>query len=389
MAMFQREITAELEVALRSYPIVTIVGPRQSGKTTVARHIAPNKPYYNLEQPNTRELIKDDPVGLLKQCPDGAIFDEVQHAPELLSYLQVVVDERNVEGLFILTGSHQPALHAAISQSLAGRTAMLSLLPLSINELNQQNIKMSLHEYLFNGFMPRVYDKKIDPSKYYRDYLQTYIEKDVRTLINLKDLMTFQKFLKLCASRTGQVLNLSAFGGELGVSHHTVKHWLSVLQASFVITLLPPCFENFGKRLIKSPKLYFMDVGLACYLLDIENINQLARDPARGGLVENLVISEMQKARLNCGKQPNLYYYRDSQQVEIDVIYKAGHQLIPFEIKATDTYRKAHFKSIKYFKNLVGERCEEGYLVYSGDEEILYGDFSVINFSAVAGVIKD
>lgn len=385
--MFPREITTEIERALESYPVVTLTGPRQSGKTTIAKKIAGDKPYYNLEQPNTRELINDDPMGVLNQCPDGAIFDEVQHAPELLSYLQVVVDERNKEGLFILTGSHQPELHQTVTQSLAGRTAMLNLLPLSIAELQNKKIDLSLNEYLLNGFMPRIYDKNIDPSRYYRDYLQTYIEKDVRTLINLKDLMTFQKFLKLCAGRVGQIVNFSSLGGELGVSHHTVKHWLSVMQASYIITLLPPYFENFGKRIIKSPKIYFMDVGLACFLLDIESQDQLARDPLRGGLVENLVISEMQKARMNQGKQPNLYYYRDSRQVEIDVIYKTGHELIPFEIKSSSTYRTAYFDGINYFKKLAGDRCQEGYLVYAGEEELPYKDFNIINYKSVAGVI--
>lgn len=387
--MLPRDITNEVKDALESYPVVTITGPRQSGKTTLSKFIAPTKPYYNLEQPNTRELIKDDPVGVLNACPDGAIFDEVQYAPELLSYIQVKIDELNREGLYILTGSHQPALHEAIAQSLAGRTAMLNLLPLSIHELSQISISMSLEEYLFNGFMPRIYDKKIQPVKYYRDYLQTYIEKDVRTLINLKDLMTFQKFLKLCASRVGQVLNFTTMGNELGVSHHTIKHWLSVMQASYIIFLLPPYFENFGKRMIKSPKLYFNDVGLATFLLDIENIDQLKRDPQKGGLVENLVLNELQKTRLNRGLQPNLYFYRDSQQVEIDVIFKTGNQLIPIEIKASETYKKSHFNAIKYFQKLVGrERCQEGYLVYNGSEEIPYGDFSVINFASAAEIVE-
>jgi predicted AAA+ superfamily ATPase len=225
--MFEGDMMKEIEAAIPSYPVIPIVRPIQSGKTTVAKHIAPDKPYYNLQQPNTGELLEDDPVRVLNQCPDGAIFDEVQHSPELLSYIQVVVDEKNREGLFITTGSHQPTSHNAVSQSLASSAAMLNLLPLCIHELAQHNITLSLYEYLFNGFMPRVYDKKIHPSKYNRDYLQAYIENDVRTLINLKDLMTFQKFLELCTSRVGQILNYSSLSNELGVSHPAVKHLYS------------------------------------------------------------------------------------------------------------------------------------------------------------------
>ena len=335
--MINRSLKNQIIKLAESYPVVAILGPRQAGKTTLIRQTFPEKDYVNLEFPDVRLLAATDPRRFLENYPNGAILDEVQRVPELLSYIQGIVDEKNEPGLFFLTGSHQLELHGALIQSLAGRIGLLTLLPFSIHELSEAGIELTLNEYLLTGFLPRIYDKHIEPTTFYRDYLKTYVERDVRQLINIKDLTTFQRFLKLCAGRVGSVLNMNNIANEIGISNHTIKHWLSILEASFIIFMLPPYFENFGKRIIKSPKLYFYDVGLASYLLNIENIQQVDRDPLRGNLVENLIIVELYKFRNNAGKEPNLYYYRDSQKNEVDVIYKEANDLIPIEIKSSQT----------------------------------------------------
>jgi len=378
--MLKRDITSELKEMAASYPIVTLTGPRQSGKTTLVRNIFKGKPYISLEDPYRRAFILDDPRGFFAHHQSGAILDEIQNAPILLSYIQGIVDETKEHGLFILTGSHQLALHQAITQSLAGRTGLLNLLPLSLLELKSAKLEFSLDDYLYHGFYPRIYDQKLNPTKTYRGYIQTYIERDVRQLIQIRDLSLFQQFLKLLAGRIGQIFNATALCNDLGVSHHTVREWLSVLEASFIIFRLQPYFENFGKRMIKSPKIYFTDVGLASYLLGIENKGQLYRDPIRGHLVENLVILDLIKYRFNKGLDHQLYYYRDSNQNEIDLIYKYGHELIPIEIKAGQTYHSEFLNGLKYFQKLVGRRCKKGFLIYSGEDEQKIQAFHVLNY---------
>lgn len=381
--MFKRDIESELLQIWQEYPILTLMGPRQSGKTTLIRSLFPDMPYYNLERPDIRQLLIEDPMLVLKKHPDGIIFDEVQRVPQLLSYLQTLVDEKKRNGLYILTGSHQSELHEAISQSLAGRTAILHLLPLSFHEMREAREQRSLEDYLYQGFMPNIHHEKMRPTPYYRSYLETYIEKDVRKLINLKDLLMFQRFLKLCAGRVGQILNTNSLGNELGISHHTVKHWLSILQATFVIQLLPPYFENFGKRLIKSPKLYFFDVGLACFLLDIEEPKQLERDPLRGNLFENMIVMDLFKTRFNHGASPNLYYYRDSLQHEVDIIYKKAHEFIAIEIKSSQTIDTSFFKNLKYFSQITHPRCQKSHLIYGGDESYPHGDIGILPYYLV------
>ena len=265
--MFQREIVTELQRLAEEYPVVTVIGPRQSGKTTLVRHVFPKKPYVNLENPDTRSLVETDPRGFLEQFPHGAILDEIQRVPKLLSYIQTIVDESNEKGQFILTGSHQLELHQAITQSLAGRTALLTLLPMSLDELLKAGIDLSLDQALIMGGYPRIHKDALDPTKAYRNYFQTYVERDLRQLINVKDLSQFERFVRICAGRVGQIINLDEIGSEVGISSHTVKEWISMLEASFIVFRLQPYFENFGKRIIKSPKLYFTDVGLATYLL--------------------------------------------------------------------------------------------------------------------------
>lgn len=379
--MYKRTIEPELKALVKGYPVVTIIGPRQSGKTTLVRHAFPDMPYANLEALDLQEMAQADPRSFLEQFPDGAILDEIQRVPTLLSYIQLIVDEQQKKGMFILTGSHQLELHQAISQSLAGRTALLNLLPMSLVELAEAKIELSLNEALLKGGYPRIYKDELDPTKAYRNYFQTYVERDLRQLIHVKNLTQFQRFVRMCAGRIGQLLNLEGIGNEVGVSSNTIKEWISILEASFILIRLQPYFENFGKRLIKSPKLYFTDVGLACYLLGIENLNQLDRDPLRGHLVENLVLLELMKARLNHGLDPQLYYYRDVNGHEVDFIFKTGNHLIPIEVKASKTFNKEFLENLILFQKLVGDRCPRGFIIYGGTQEQTIGSFATLNFA--------
>ncbi|MBS0620238.1 MAG: ATP-binding protein [Verrucomicrobia bacterium] len=383
--MYKRTLEIELKSLAKSYPVVTVMGPRQSGRTTLVRHVFPEKPYVNLEALDVQEMAQLDPRGFLERYPEGAILDEIQRVPGLLSYIQLIVDENPSKELFILTGSHQLELHQAITQSLAGRTALLQLFPMSLDELKDAGFQPSLDELLLNGGYPRIYKDALDPTKAYRNYFQTYVERDLRQLIHIKDLSQFQRFIRICAGRIGQLINLEGIGNDVGISSHTVKEWISILEASFILIRLTPYFENFGKRMIKSPKLYFADVGLASYLLGIENLAQMERDPLRGHLVENLLVLELYKARLNQGLDPQLYFFRDTHGHEVDLLFQSGHQLIPIEVKASKTFHSDFLKNLSYFQQLIGEkRCPIGYLVYAGTEEQKIGAFELIHYSQAA-----
>lgn len=386
--MYNRLMQKELESTAKVYPVVTLTGPRQSGKTTLVRGTFPDKPYVNLEQLHIRELALTDPVTFLEQYPDGAILDEIQRAPQLLSDIQVRVDESPRKGQFILTGSHQVELHNAISQSLAGRTAILRLLPMSLVELEMAGIKKEIDETLYEGCYPRVHLDELNPTKTYANYVRTYIERDIRQLIEVQNLAQFEKFLILCAARVGQLFNKDSLAGEVGVSAPTVGHWLSILEACYILFRLPPFFENFGKRAIKSPKLYFCDVGLVAYLLGIESVQQMSRDPLRGNLVENLVVLELMKARLNRGMDPRLYFYQLSGRTEVDIIYQRGHELVPIEIKSAKTFNSSFLKGIHSFQQLVGDRCVSPYLVYTGEEEQKVGDVQLINYRNAGNIVS-
>lgn len=384
--MFTRILKQELKELARQYPIITVLGPRQSGKTTLVQNTFPEKPYVNLEAPDIRELAQIDAREFLAKYPNGAILDEIQRSPQLLSYLQLIVDHSEQKGMFILTGSHQLELYQAISQSLAGRTALLNLLPLSLVELHEANIELALDEILLHGGYPRIYKDHLDPTKAYRNYFQTYVERDLRQLVQVKDLSQFQRFIKICAGRIGQILNLESIGNEIGASSHTVKHWISILEASFIVIRLQPYYENFGKRSIKSAKLYFSDVGLAAYLLGIENTLQMSRDPLRGNLVENLVFLELYKARINQGLDPQLYFFRDTNGNEIDFVFQTGRELVPIEVKAAKTFNKAFLKNLTYFKNLIEDRFSKGYVIYTGDVEQKIDSFEILNYNHAAWV---
>lgn len=382
--MYKRQMSKELEITSREYPVVTVTGPRQSGKTTLVREVFPDKPYANLESLETRELVETDPIGFLNRYPQGLILDEIQRCPALLSEIQVRVDAAQKKGMYVLTGSHQVGLRGAVAQSLAGRTAILHLLPLSMEELTEAGITYSLDEILYRGCFPRIYHDALNPTKAYANYTQTYLERDLRQMIEVKNLQLFQRFLKLCAGRIGQLFNKDNLASEVGVSAKTITQWLSILEASYLVFLLAPYHENFGKRVTKTPKLYFCDIGLAAYLLGIENINHIERDPLRGNLVENLVVLELIKARWNQGLEHRLHFYRDSQQNEVDVLFQRGHELVPIEIKASATFNRSFLKGLSSFQKLVGARCRDPAVVYGGSEEQQVQGVRLLSFAHAA-----
>ena len=367
--MYKRTILKEIRALAKEFRVITVVGPRQAGKTTLCKIAFPRYQYVSLEDPDVRLYATEDPRGFLNEYRKNVILDEVQRVPQLLSYIQTIVDEDNLKAQFILTGSHQLELGAAIAQSLAGRTARLTLLPLSMKELEQEPTARNkdLNGLLLNGFMPGKHADKIGTARFYRSYFQTYIERDVSLLINLKDSIKFEKFVRLCAGRVGQLLNQASLANDVGVTANTISDWLSVLEASFIIYRLQPYYENIGKRLIKSPKLYFVDTGLAAWLLGIETSKQMQRDPLRGHLFENFVVMELLKLKLNQGKDPRLIFYRDSHGNEVDLVIQEGTDLIPIEIKSSQTWHNSFLKGINYFKALLGDRVTNAMIVYGGD----------------------
>ncbi len=385
--MIPRKIQKQLLHLWAGYPVVTITGPRQSGKTTLARTTFPDLRYVSLESPDIRALAESDARAFLQAYPAPVILDEIQRVPQLLSYIQTMVDESGMNGQYLLTGSHQPQLSAGISQSLAGRTGLLRLLPLSIQELSDAGITMERDDYLYKGFMPRAYRTVLEPHTLYSDYFATYIDKDVRQIANLNNLSTFETFMKLLAGRCGQLLNLSSLANDIGVSSSTIKAWLSILEASFIIFRLPCYYENFGKRLLKSQKLYFTEIGLATWLLGIREPAQVARDPLFGGLFENMVVLEALKARCNAGKEPDLYFFRDSAGTEVDLLFrKAPDQLIPTEIKGAMTWNKDFAANICKLRKL-SPKFTSGFVVYSGDMTPISNDVKYINFKDAAQIV--
>lgn len=369
--MITRDVSTELRRSAEEFPVVTLLGPRQSGKTTLARMTFPDKPWVSLEDPDIRMAAAADPRGFLGQYANGAIFDEMQRLPELLSYLQGVVDRAGGRGRFILTGSHQPRLQEAVSQSLAGRTAVLTLWPFSLRELRQYRSERDPFDLIVSGCYPRVHEEGIAPRRFFNAYLQTYVERDVRALIQLRDLAVFQKFLVLLAGRVGQVVNLASLANDVGVSATALRNWLSVLKASFVVFELPPFFENVHKRVVKSPKLYFADVGLAAFLLGIHTAEQAARDPLRGQLYENLVIADILKGLCNTGTRPDLYFYRDSHGNEVDVLIRAAGCLMPVEIKSAKTFSPDFVRGIERFRALKAGCVNEGVVLYNGEQDFV------------------
>jgi predicted AAA+ superfamily ATPase len=351
------------------YPILAVTGPRQSGKTTLVRETFPDRPYVSLEDLDERAFANEDPRGFLDRFPDGAVFDEVQQAPGLFSYLQTRVDQDGRMGLFVLTGSHRFGLLTGISQSLAGRAATVSLLPFSLGELKGASLAPAdLNELLLRGLYPPVHDRDLEASTWYGNYIRTYVERDVRQLLNIRDLGSFQRFVALCAGRTGQLLNLSALAGDAGVSHTTARGWISVLEAGYLIHLVRPHHRNFNKRLVKTPTLYFVDTGLACRLLRIETPSQLDTHPLRGALFQTWVASELLKSRIHQGLDSNLHFWRDRSGHEIDLLIGPDEALVPIEVKSGSTIPSDARKVIRWWTDLAGDSAGTGMVVYGGDE---------------------
>jgi hypothetical protein len=378
-----RSLVKTAREAFKYFPVLTITGPRQSGKTTMIKSEFTHLPYFSMEDIDIRRFAMNDPRGFLNQHPKGMILDEVQNTPELLSYIQGLVDEDSSKR-YILSGSSQFSVIKQITQSLAGRTAMLELLPLSYQEIKSEADKKSLDNILYSGFYPAIYAGKNIPKLLFPSYTKTYLERDVRDLLNVKDIMMFQKFMRLCAGRIGSLFVASDLASELGVTVNTIKSWLSVLQASYIITMLPPWFENTTKRLVKTPKLYFCDTGLASYLLDIENEKLLMRDKMRGHLFENFIITEALKFRYNQGKESNLYFVRDSNGNEVDLILKHGDSFKCIEVKSSQTYNSEFEKGLKSVDSILGDRITDKAIIYAGDYENTEGKIKLINYKNIS-----
>lgn len=387
----RRDLIQEVEAAAASFCVIALLGPRQSGKTTLAQYIFPNHTYISLEDFDMRALAASDPRRFLLDYPteSGLILDEIQHVPELLSYIQTIVDKEKKRGFFILTGSQNFLVNQAISQSLAGRIAILTLLPLSIHELEQAALlPQRIEEAVFNGSFPRVYADNMSPDKIYLNYIRTYVERDVRLLKNIGDLNTFQRFMGLCAGRIGQIVNLSSLGNDCGINHSTAKAWLSVLEASYVIFLLHPYYKNFGKRLIKSPKLYFIDTGLACSLLRIRSADDLGEHHQRGSLIESYIISDLLKQQYNLDYTPSLYFWRDQAGHEVDCIIEESPAPTAVEIKAGKTVAQDFFKELTYWKELAQAPSRSTYTVYSGSENQEWPAATVLSWKSSGQLIK-
>jgi len=372
--------------ASEQFPVVTLLGPRQSGKTTLVRALFPDYIYVNLENPQTRAFFKEDPRSLLHDGKRRLIIDEAQREPEILSWVQVFADRENEPGRFILTGSNQPALGEAISQSLAGRTSVHYLLPLSLEELKAIDLIGERDTMLFRGFLPRLYQASMQPGDLYSAYFATYVERDVRRLINVKDISKFETFIRLLAGRVGQLVNLSSLGGDVGVSSTTLGGWLSALEASFVVIRLHPYHVNIGKRLVKTPKLYFTEPGLLSWLLQIESQEQLARDPLLGGIFENMVIVEAFKAAYNRGVPPQLSFYLDKSGLEIDLIREYQRQPFAMEIKAGKTFVPDMIKNLQRYRSLHGSPAGAA-LLYGGDVTSTVDGIKVLPYTQVADLL--
>ncbi len=384
--MIPRKIMRRVCELARTFPVVTIEGPRQSGKTTLAKMAFPEYTYANLEDTATRKLAETDPRGFLVKFRAPAIIDEIQRVPSLLSDIQVEVDKKGGSGLYVLTGSQQPRLKAGVSQTLAGRTALVTLLPLSIEELNGVGIELSRDEYILRGFLPAIYDRGQNPVDAYEAYYRTYVERDVRQLVNITHQGEFELFLRLLAGRVGQVVNLEAMSGDVGVSSTTLKEWLSVLEASFVVFRVAPYYNNFGKRFVKSPKVYFTDVGLAAHLLDLSSAEQVSRDPLLGGLFENMVMAEALKARYNAGRDGRIYYMRDKVGCEIDLVVENQRRLTFIEIKSAQTPNDSMAANIRVLRKTTGAG-EKAYVVYSGESWPLRDGDGFVNFRETATLV--
>lgn len=389
--MFKRDLCSVLKELALKYPSIAILGPRQSGKSTLAKMTFPQYVYLSLEDRSTMERASLDPKGFIESYKDapGIILDEFQKQPGLLSYLQLAIDEKYRPGYFILTGSQNFLMNEKISQSLAGRVTVLTLLPLSISELQQNDLLENIVEKtIFYGGYPRIYDQKLSPVVWYNDYIGTYVERDIKQIVNVVDLELFKKFIALCAGRIGQLLDLTSLSNDCGISVPTVRRWLSLLQTSYVLFLLQPYYKNFGKRLMKSPKLYFYDTGLACSLLGIESYTQINTHYLRGGLFESFIISEIVKHMYNVGRRPRVYFWQESGKNEVDCVIEKVDGLVPIEIKASQTISKDYFKSLCYLNELTKSKSSDNYVIYSGLENQTWPMGTVISWQKIPEMLN-
>lgn len=363
--MIKRQAESELKKLASQFKAVAVIGPRQSGKTTLAKFVFADKPYANLENPDTRQFAMDDPRGFIDQFQDGAVLDEVQRVPELFSYLQQILDEDSTPGKFILTGSNNFLLQQSITQSLAGRVAYQYLLPFNISELTDKYYK-NRFDFIFKGGYPPIYDQPVDAVNWYANYIRTYVERDVRQLKNITNLNLFERFLKLCAGRTGQLLNMNSLAIETGVDAKTIGSWLNVLESSFIVFRLQPHHANFNKRIVKMPKLYFYDTGLLCSLLGLKNADQLTFHPLAGNMFENMLVTEIVKQKYNRGSNVQLFFWRDNTGHEIDMLIDTGTNLYPIEIKSGKTITSEFFKGLQFWNKITGK--QGGTIIYGGDQ---------------------
>jgi predicted AAA+ superfamily ATPase len=398
--MIRRRLTTSLREAAKSYPIVTVTGPRQSGKTTLVKAVFSGYDYASLEDPDLRSFALEDPRGFLSQFTGPVVLDEVQRCPDLFSYLQTRVDEDDSYGRYILSGSQNFLLLRSVSQSLAGRTAVFHLHPFSWSELQgRKPLALSsigktvprrssgsgsdLMEVLFTGFYPRIHDKGLEPGRWLADYYRTYVERDVREIVNVGDLETFGRFVRLCAGRNGQLLNLSSLASDAGVTHTTAKRWISILETSFLLLLLRPHHRNFSKRLVKAPKLYFLDTGLLCYLLRIRSAQDLYVHSSRGAVFESYVVSELVKSYANAGQECDLYFWRDSAGHEIDLLFETDGVLTPIELKSAETIASDFFSGLDYWRRLTADPEAPAALIYGGDRSYVRRGTSVYSWSVL------
>lgn len=382
-----RKIEQEILQAAKYFSVISVTGPRQSGKSTLLKHLFPDFDRYSLKDVHIREFAINDPVAFLHQTESGMMIDEVQKVPQLMEYIQGIVDE-NPDRKFLLTGSSNFELLHELSESLPGRAGIFELLPMSLEESADSTKDKETDRLLFDGFYPAVISGKNTGRYFYPSYVKTYIEKDVRDLLNIKDQLQFMKFMKLCAARVGSLFNASELGAELGVDSKTISHWLSVLQASYLIVLLPPYYENISKRLVKTPKLYFVDPGLACYLLDIETPKQLGRDKMRGAIFENMVVMECLKHRYNQGRDGGVYFYRDSNQKEVDVLLKQEGEITAIEVKSSMTYNPSFEDTIRKLPEWINTPVFRQAIVYNGDFENRAGQIALINFRSLPQLLN-
>lgn len=387
----KRRLEHDLRRFAGLFPVIAVVGPRQSGKTTLVRETFADYKYFSLEDPDTLDAVKADPRDFLERDygAPGIILDEFQNEPILLSYMQGIVDQNRRPGYFILTGSHNFLMNQAISQSLAGRVALLTLLPLSLSELRDSHLLSSdINKAIYNGFYADIFSRNIEPRDFYPQYTKTFVERDVRQLSYVGNLTDFQKFLRLCAGRIGQLLNISSLADDCGISASTAKSWISILQASYIIFLVSPHFKNFSKRLIKSPKLYFYDTGLACWLLKVGSETNVADHYLKGGLFESMILSDLYKNFYNQAQEPSIYFWRDSHGHEIDCLLDFGTQLVPIEIKAGKTIQPNFFDGLHYWCDLANVSYDQGYVIYSGNETQARTRGTIVSWQSVDSIIK-